>query len=377
MRTENAESVCGKGNVIKMKQKKTLEGKMANIKKPSIRKVGTMLGAGIICVLTIGTIGAMSVIGNSEDISGKETTAATNGATTAAAENAVNERTTEISGSIEWRKAGFDEYDLVDEAEKVTKAKTKKSTAKTTVDISTEAEATALAVKASETAAVTARSSKVTSVNSKTMYVKEAVNFRTGASKSFDVIKVLSAGKKVTVNGKTNDGWYRIKVDGVTGYCMAEYLTSDAPKKKTTAANSTQSAASNSNVNSGTISYTNEEFEMMCYVLQNEAGGCSEESKIAVANVIINRVKSPNFPDTLGGVLTSNNQFTAISNYYNKVNAPTQNTIDCARRALNGEDNSNGALFYYAPKYCGASTAAWFESLSFCMEMEGQRFFKY
>ena len=67
---------------------------------------------------------------------------------------------------------------------------------------------------------------------------------------------------------------------------------------------------------------------------------------------------------------------TAISNYYNKTNPPTEHTKECVKRALNGEDYSNGALFYYAPKYCGGSTAAWFESLTFCMELEGQRFFK-
>lgn len=197
------------------------------------------------------------------------------------------------------------------------------------------------------------------------MYVKEAVNFRTGASKNNDIIKVLDAGEKVTVNGKTNDGWYRINADGITGYCMAEYLTDSAPIKKTSAVSVKKTTSVSSNMNSGTISYTNEEFEMMCYVLQNEAGGCSDESKIAVANVIINRVKSPNFPNTLKGVLTANNQFTAISNYYNKVNAPTQNTKDCVRRALSGEDNSKGAIFYYAPKYCGSSSAAWFETLNF------------
>lgn len=339
-----------------MKQKKTLEGKLNN-KKPSIRKMGTMLGAGILCVLTIGTIGAMSVIGNPEVISGKETTAA--------------EKTTELSGSIDWKKAGIEEYDLVDKAEIVTTkakaaAKTQKAVEKT---------------KAAQTEVTTnttaAKITKTESISSKTMYVKEAVNFRTDASKNSSVIKVLNAGKKVTVNGRTNDGWLRIKADGITGYCMAEYLTDSAPAEKTSTSAPKPTEASSSSVNSGTISYTNEEFEMMCYVLQNEAGGCSDASKIAVANVIINRVKSPNFPNTLKGVLTANNQFTAISNYYNKVNTPTQNTKDCVLRALNGEDNSNGAIFYYAPKYCGGSTAAWFETLSFCMELEGQRFFKY
>ena len=316
-----------------------------------------MLGTGILCVLTIGTIGAMSVIGNPEVTSGKETTAA--------------EKKTEFSGYIDWKKAGVEEYDLVNKAEIVKTAATALKTSEADKKpVVTETEIT-------DKEAVKKNSSAIESISLKVMYVKEAVNFRTGASKNSDVIKVLDEGNKVTVNGKSNDGWYRINVDGVTGYCMAEYLTDSAPIKKTSAASVKKTTSVSSNMNSGTISYTNEEFEMMCYVLQNEAGGCSDESKIAVANVIINRVKSPNFPNTLKGVLTANNQFTAISNYYNKVNAPTQSTKDCVRRALNGEDNSKGAIFYYAPKYCGSSSAAWFETLNFCMELEGQRFFKY
>lgn len=340
-----------------MKQKKTLEGTIHNVKKPSIRKMGTMLGTGILCVLTIGTIGAMSVIGNPEVTSGKETTAA--------------EKKTEFSGYIDWKKAGVEEYDLVNKAEIVKTAATALKTSEADKKpVVTETEIT-------DKEAVKKNSSAIESISLKVMYVKEAVNFRTGASKNNDIIKVLDAGEKVTVNGKTNDGWYRINADGITGYCMAEYLTDSAPIKKTSAASVKKTTSVSSNMNSGTISYTNEEFEMMCYVLQNEAGGCSDESKIAVANVIINRVKSPNFPNTLKGVLTANNQFTAISNYYNKVNAPTQSTKDCVRRALSGEDNSKGAIFYYAPKYCGSSSAAWFETLNFCMELEGQRFFKY
>lgn len=357
-------SVCGKGNVIKMNQKKSIGAKKHNAKKTSIKKIGLMLGASVLCVATIATIGAMSVIGNPEIISTNETV------------YAETQRDNVISGTIEWKKASINEYDLAAEAVRITtKAKKKVTTKATTAEVVTkpETQATTKAVTTKKAAKTTKKATKKTTsiqaINSKTMYVREDVNFRTGPSKSYGIIKVLVAGKKVTVVGKTNDGWYKIKVDGTTGFCMQEYLTTTAPAKP--AANNTVAPKK---TNSGTISYTNEEFNMLCYVLQNEAGGCSDASKIAVANVIINRVKSPNFQNSLSGVLTAPNQFTAISNYYSKSNPPTQSTINCARRALNGEDNSNGAVYYYAPRYCG--TSSWFESLTFCMELEGQRFFR-
>ena len=154
-------------------------------------------------------------------------------------------------------------------------------------------------------------------------------------------------------------------------------VTEKITKAAVTTAKKTQKVTTTAKKTTGSvISYTDEEFTMMCYVLQNEAGNLSDKSKIAVSNVIINRVKSPRFANSISGVLTAEGQFTAISNYYNKTNPPTEHTKECVLRALNGEDYSNGALFYYAPKYCGGSTAAWFESLTFCMELEGQRFFK-
>ena len=50
--------------------------------------------------------------------------------------------------------------------------------------------------------------------------------------------------------------------------------------------------------------------------------------------------------------------------------------IKVSGEALAGEDNTNGATYYYAPAYCGGSTAAWFETLQFCLEVDGQRYFK-
>lgn len=144
------------------------------------------------------------------------------------------------------------------------------------------------------------------------------------------------------------------------------------------AANTT--AAAKTIYNSPKISYTAEEFDMMCYVVQAEVGNCPEPYKIAVANVIINRVKSPRFAyaKSIKAVLTAGGQFDSISNYYNKRMKPNQSTINCCRRALNGEDNSNGAVYYYSPKICG--TIAWFESMQVCLNLDSglysAKFFK-
>lgn len=136
------------------------------------------------------------------------------------------------------------------------------------------------------------------------------------------------------------------------------------------------STKSNDNTNNNGMNISDTDYEMMCYIVQAEVGYCSEQSKIAVTNVILNRVKDSRFPNTISGVLTQKNQFASISNYYNRTKKPTDNTKKCVERTLKGEDNSKGALYFYNPKYCSYSVRQWFESLYFCFELDGQRYFK-
>lgn len=386
---------CRKGNVIQMKQKQSVEGVLRS-SKPSIKNVGTMLGTGAMAVLVIGAVSVYGLTGKTE-VSGGETKAAAEynvAAVQAADEERFPATTTASVATVSWWKAGVEEYDSVETAVTTTTSKATKTTTEKSEATTTKAttKSTTTSTKKTTTKKTTTKSSEVEAIEAKTMYVSKAVNMRKGPSTSKDIITVLAAGTKVTCVGETDDGWYKVEYNGTTGYCKESYLSSKAPAKTTTAAQTTSEKTTTkktTTTNKTTteadtdsakpvISYTEEEFEMMCYVLQGEVGYCSEESKIAVANVIINRVKSSRFPNTIKGVLTAPNQFTAIKAYYNKTNTPTSNTIECAKRALYGEgaEESKGATYYYAPRYCSSSTAAWFESLTFCMELEGQRFFK-
>ena len=126
------------------------------------------------------------------------------------------------------------------------------------------------------------------------------------------------------------------------------------------------------------ISLTDQEFDMMCAVVMSEVGYCDDTMKLAIANVIINRVKSDRFPDTVYEVLHQKNQFGAIDNYYTKRLVPDESVISCVKRALSGEGGYivNGATFYYTPGVSSPKAAAWFESLCFCASVGNGRFFK-
>ena len=125
--------------------------------------------------------------------------------------------------------------------------------------------------------------------------------------------------------------------------------------------------------------YTEEEVTMMEYIIQQEVRGASLEHKRIIANVIVNRVHSSDFPDTIEGVLFQKGQFTSARNYYNKKYEPDADTKQAVWEVLNRkcEDLSQGALYFYAPRWTAEKTASWFENkLNYLFELEGHRFFR-
>mgnify|MGYP000879915566 CR=1 FL=1 len=138
----------------------------------------------------------------------------------------------------------------------------------------------------------------------------------------------------------------------------------------TTVTTTTTTITTTTTTTSTTQRFTAKEISLIEHIVMNEVGHCSEQSKIAVANVILNRLDSPGFPDTVREVVYAPRQFSAV---YGTLK-PDKHTQEAVKKALNGEDNSMGAVYYYAPRYTG--TIAWFEGLEFLFELEGQRFFK-
>ncbi|MGM9567646.1 MAG: cell wall hydrolase [Clostridia bacterium] len=95
---------------------------------------------------------------------------------------------------------------------------------------------------------------------------------------------------------------------------------------------------------------TENEIYLMAKMIYAEARGESQQGQIAVGAVIMNRVKSDLFPNTLNGVLYQKNQFTAINDgqFYNL--EPDQTALDAARAAAGGSDPTGGALYYWNPQ---------------------------
>ncbi len=109
---------------------------------------------------------------------------------------------------------------------------------------------------------------------------------------------------------------------------------------------------------SGTVSaasYNESESYLLARLVHGEARGEPYVGKVAVAAVVLNRVKSPYFPNTISGVIYQIGAFDAVKD--GQINlTPDADSLRAARDAMNGWDPSGGCLYYYNP---ATSTNKW------------------
>ncbi len=87
---------------------------------------------------------------------------------------------------------------------------------------------------------------------------------------------------------------------------------------------------------------------LLARVISGEARGESYTGQVAIAAVVLNRVKHSSFPSTIAGVIYQPGAFTAVSDGQINV-TPPQSCYNAARDALNGWDPTYGAIYYYNP----------------------------
>lgn len=86
-------------------------------------------------------------------------------------------------------------------------------------------------------------------------------------------------------------------------------------------------------------------------IIYAESGGEPMEGQIAVGNVVLNRVASPDFPDTIPSVIFDRKnavQFEPVSNG-TVYQTPSPKSVEAAKRVLSGERVLENALYFYAP----------------------------
>jgi N-acetylmuramoyl-L-alanine amidase len=96
--------------------------------------------------------------------------------------------------------------------------------------------------------------------------------------------------------------------------------------------------------------YTEEEFMLLAKLVQVEAGHESYEGQLAVANVILNRVKHSKFPNSIHDVIYSGKQFPPAHNGLLDKSQPNDSVLKAVKDALNGKNNVEDAVYFFNPK---------------------------
>ncbi len=123
-----------------------------------------------------------------------------------------------------------------------------------------------------------------------------------------------------------------------------------------------------------------EDYDILLRIVEAEAGGEDEEGKLLVANVVLNRMNSEAFPDSVKEVVMQRSggvsQFSpAASGRIWRVTVSDE-TARAVQRALEGEDLSQGALYFAARNRADSGSMRWFdEHLTFLFRHGGHEFF--
>lgn len=127
----------------------------------------------------------------------------------------------------------------------------------------------------------------------------------------------------------------------------------------------TSSSSSSTSSNSSNLN-------LLARVVYGEARGEPYSGQVAVAAVVLNRVKSSSFPNTISGVVYQAGAFDAVRD--GQINlSPNSTAIKAAQDALNGWDPSYGAIYYFNPS---TATNKWIWSRPMTVTIGRHRFCK-
>lgn len=116
------------------------------------------------------------------------------------------------------------------------------------------------------------------------------------------------------------------------------------------------------------------DIQIMARAVNGEARGEPYEGQVAVAAVILNRVKNPSFPNSVSGVIYQPGAFTAVADGQINVPIAENSTVyKACQDAMNGWDPTGGAIYYFNPD---TATNAWIWSRPLIKKIGKHRFCK-
>ena len=177
-------------------------------------------------------------------------------------------------------------------------------------------------------------------------------------------------------------GYYKGSVDGIYGSKTLEAvkyfqrkngLTVDGiAGDKTLKAMGIMNSSGNSSSSSSSSNSNSNNVNLIAKAIYGEARGEPYVGQVAVGAVIMNRVKSSSFPNTVAGVIYQSGAFDAVSD--GQINmTPDSTAKKAAQDAVNGWDPSYGAIYYFNP---ATATNKWIWSRPLTVTIGKHIFFK-
>ena len=149
-------------------------------------------------------------------------------------------------------------------------------------------------------------------------------------------------GSMVEILSQEGD-WYQIEHGDGSAYVAAEYVQTGEATAVTVEEYKEQQATE------AAVNVGNGELDLLAAIIQCEAGGESHTGKVAVGAVIMNRVRSGQFPNTITEVVYQSGQFSPVASGILSSVWSQGARSDCyqaAQEALNGSNPVGGALYF-------------------------------
>ncbi len=172
-------------------------------------------------------------------------------------------------------------------------------------------------------------------------------------------------------------GYYNGSIDGIYGTKTVEAVKYFQRKNGLTAdgiagPNTLKAMGISSGSSSSSSASNSNNVNLLSRLIYGESRGETYTGQVAVGAVVLNRVKSSNFPNTIAGVIYQSGAFDAVSD--GQINmTPDSTAKKAAQDALNGWDPSYGAIYYFNP---ATATNKWIWSRPMTVTIGKHRFCK-
>lgn len=197
----------------------------------------------------------------------------------------------------------------------------------------------------------------------------DGLRIRQKANENSIALEAAFKGDKLLVNekAKKKDGWVVVSLNNLKGYVSEDFVKVGlgvgnaisieeeqamlaAQRKAEQASLRSAASSTGSTAAASSSAVSSSDLTLLSAIIFCEAGGESYAGQVAVGAVVLNRVRSSSFPNSISGVVYQSGQFSPVANgalARALSNGNYQHCTSAAQAALAGSDNTGGAKFFH------------------------------